>query len=294
MSTLHGVYPILPTPFKDNGAVDTESLERLIRYMRDQEVHGVAILGYLGEAHKLSTKERVQVMRAVIDAKPPELQVYVGVRALGAAGAVEQGEAAAELGADGLFVAPIAVQNQGAQRDFFGAVAAQIALPILIHDYPESFGVTLSVETIAGLANEHLNITGIKLEERPVLTKLSRLLERLPEFRVFGGLGGLYCLEELERGAAGIMTGFAFPGILVRIYAAIRAGDYDRAAAIYDRYATLIRYEFQPSIGLAFRKHIYKKRGIFESTHVRPPATELDAQSRNELERILERLELNG
>ncbi len=110
---------------------------------------------------------------------------------------------------------------------------------------------------------------------------------------VFGGLGALYYLEELERGALGIMSGFSFPEVLVEIYSLFSSGQRDEAAAVFDRYAGIFRYEFQPGPGLGFRKHVYKKRGIFESDFIRPPAPIVDQYTIDEFERVIARAGLS-
>lgn len=288
----HGVHPILPTPFTSDGELDEASLRRLIDYMADVGVQGVAILGFLGEAHKLSGSERRQVIEAVIDQASARLQVMVGVRAFGTAGAVEQATEAKRLGADAVFVAPVGVQNDAVLFNFYRDVAEQSDMPVLIHDFPESFGTVLSPELIVRLANEVPNVIGIKLEEPPVLVKLSKILDGAPGMAVFGGLGGKYFLEELQRGARGIMTGFAFPEVLSEIYTRFTSGDEAGATKIFDHYCPLIRYEFQPKIGLAFRKHVYKTRGIFTTDAIRPPGMHLDSQSRDEFDALIARVGL--
>lgn len=289
---LHGVNPILPTPFLDDGSLDIPSLRRLIDFQRDAGVDGVAILGFMGEAHKLSEEERNTVVRTVVDQAAGDFPVWVGVRALGTAGAIEQAAASEKLGAAAVFVAPIAPQNDKALHAHFAAVADAVSIPVILHDFPESFGITLSPELIAGLAKAG-KAPYIKLEDPPVLPKLSRILELSSgAIGVFGGLGGEYFLEELQRGALGIMTGFAYPEVLVRIYQAYRAGDEAAAAATFDEYMPLIRYEFQPKIGLAFRKHVYHRRGVFTSTYIRPPGMTLDSLDVAELEAIIERVGL--
>ena len=289
---LHGVNPILPTPFASDGALDLDSLRRLIDLQLDIGVHGVAILGFLGEAHKLTDAERRSVLETVVACVDGRIPVWCGVRALGTAGAVEQARQAEDLGAAAVFVAPIAPQHDAALFEHFATVARAVRVPLVLHDYPSSFGVRLSPELIARLANEG-HAPFIKLEDPPVLTKLSRVLELTSgRIGVFGGLGGTYFLEELQRGAAGILTGFAFPEVLLRIYERFRAGDVAGAARTFDRALPLIRYEFQPGIGLAFRKYLYHRRGAFASTHVRPPGTPLDETSRQELEALVERVGL--
>ncbi|MDZ7802277.1 MAG: dihydrodipicolinate synthase family protein [Trueperaceae bacterium] len=288
-----GVYPILPTPFDAHGRIDEASLRRLIDFQVAAGVQGVAILGFLGEAHKLAEDERRAVVRTVVEQADRRIDVWVGVRAFGTAGAIEQGKAAQELGADAVFVAPIGVQNDDVLFDFYQDVAGALQVPVIIHDFPASFGTMLSAELVARLGNEVEGVQAIKLEDPPVLQKLSRILELAPgTIDVFGGLGGEYFLEELQRGAKGIMTGFAFPEVLVGIHRAFAGGDEARATELFDRYCPLIRYEFQPKIGLAFRKHIYRRRGIIDTTHVRKPGMTLDARTEAELEAIVHRVGL--
>ena len=123
---------------------------------------------------------------------------------------------------------------------------------------------------------------------------MSRIQKLAPDsIGIFGGLGGVYFLEELQRGSRGIMTGFAFPEVLLAVYDAFRAGDPGRAAALFDRYLPLIRYEFQPKIGLAYRKFTYHRRGIIDSTFIRPPGMQIDDYTRAELMAIIERVGFN-
>ena len=284
-----GVNPILPTPFLSDGALDIPSLRRLIDFQKTAGVNGVAILGFMGEAHKLSEAERREVIEVVVDQSGSELDVWVGVRALGTMGAVEQSQTAQAAGADAVFVAPIDIQNDEGLYQHFKTVAEAVDIPVMIHDFPSSFNTILSASLIAQLGRDG-HCPYIKLEDPPIGPKMSQIAA-LSEgaVGVFGGLGGLYFLEELERGALGIMTGFSFPEVLVQIYNEHRRGDVEQARATFDHYASLIRYEFQPKIGLAYRKHIYHKRGIFSTTTVRPPAMELDAYSAAELERTMAR-----
>ena len=288
---LRGVLPILPTPFTDRGDVDEGSIRRLIDFERDVGVDGVSILGFMGEAHRLSNAERRRVVETVVDQVAGSFPTWVGVLAFGAAGAIEQAREAQELGAAGVFVAPIAVQNDRVVFDYYASVAGAIDIPVAIHDFPESFRTILSPALIARMANEIDGVSYIKLEDYPALAKMSRVQELAPDtIGIFGGLGGVYFLEELQRGSRGIMTGFAFPEVLVAVYEAFRAGDRQRASAIFDRYVPLIRYEFQPKIGLAYRKFVYCKRGILASTFIRPPGLQIDDYTRAELTAIVERV----
>jgi len=288
---LHGVLPILPTPFTADGAVDEVSMRRLVDFEVEVGAHGVSVLGFMGEAHRLAGFERKQVVAACVDQAGGAFPVWVGVLAFGAAGAIEQAREAQELGAAGAFVAPPPVQNDQAIFDYYASVAGAVDIPIAIHDFPESFRTLLSAELIARMGNDIEGLRYIKLEDYPVLAKMSRIQASAPDsIGIFGGLGGMYFLEELQRGSRGIMTGFAWPEVLVGVYEAFRSGDHARAAAIFDRYMPLIRYEFQPRIGLAYRKHVYHERGIIDTTFIRPPGMQIDDYTRRELTAVVERV----
>jgi 4-hydroxy-tetrahydrodipicolinate synthase len=288
---LYGVLPILPTPFTADGAVDEASMRRIIDFELEVGAHGVSVLGFMGEAHRLAAFEKKQIVAASVDQASGGFPVWVGVLAFGAAGAIEQAREAQELGAAGAFVAPPPVQSDQAIFDYYASVAEAVDIPIAIHDFPESFKTLLTADLIARMGNEIDGLNYIKLEDYPVLAKMSRIQATAPDsIGIFGGLGGMYFLEELQRGSRGIMTGFAWPEVLVAVYEAFRGGDVARAAAIFDKYVPLIRYEFQPKIGLAYRKHVYNKRGIIDSTFIRPPGMQIDDYTRAELTAVIERV----
>ena len=107
------------------------------------------------------------------------------------------------------------------------------------------------------------------------------------ELRILGGLGGVYLYEELLAGAAGAMTGFAYPEILVEVVRLFRAGKRDEAAQVFYRSVALMRFEFQEGIGMAIRKEVLRRRGAIAHAAVRAPAGSLDASTREALDRVL-------
>lgn len=293
LAKANGVFTICPTPFTETGALDLESIASLVAFQIDAGVTGLAILGFLGEAHKLSQAERTQVITTFVKEARGRVPVWVGVRALGLAGAIEQAREAQALGAQAVFAAPMDKASDAQQFSYYQELARAVDIPVAIHDFPDSFGTEISAELVARLGREG-GVGMIKMEEPPVGQKISRILELAQgATRIFGGLGGVYFLEELQRGVAGTMTGFAFPEILVRIHAQFAAGDHQGAAATFDRYCPLIRYEFQPKIGLALRKYTYQKRGIIASSAIRAPGMRIDAVTARELETCVARVGLS-
>lgn len=292
-SRFTGVHTIVPTAFHPDGTLDTGSMERLVEYLLEQRADGVALLGFMGEAHKMTSSERRQVVERVVGAADGRLVVWVGVRALGTAGAIEQAQEAHALGADAVFVAPLPAGSVDDQDRHFRAVAGAAPIPVAVHDYPAEFGVRLPVDLIVRLVNDGVT-PYIKAEDPPVLVKQRRLLDQTGgKAGVFGGLGGQWALEELQNGAAGIMTGLAFTEILVGIYERFQAGDVAGATELFDRTLPLMRYEFQPGIGVGLRKYVLVRRGVFSSAHVRPPAAAVDDATLAEFETLARRVGLD-
>jgi 4-hydroxy-tetrahydrodipicolinate synthase len=284
-----GVYVICPTPFKADLSLDLESIATLVDFQVRAGVAGLAVLGFLGEAHKLSSAERRSVVESFVRCAAGRLPVWVGVRALGLAGAIEQAREAQELGATAVFAAPLDGASDALQFDYYKGLAEAVSVPVIIHDFPDSFGTEIKAEVVARLGREG-GVGMIKMEEPPVGQKISRIRELAGDsMRIFGGLGGVYLLEELQRGAVGTMTGFAYPEILVRVHALYAAGDHAAAAAFFDRYLPLIRYEFQPKIGLALRKYIYMQRGAIACNAIRSPGLRIDDITTRELQAVVAR-----
>ena len=125
-----GVHPILPTLFTTDGAVDAESMARLVDDQVAAGVDGVAVLGFMGEALKFSSAERRQVLAASVEAAAGRIPVWVGIRSLGTAGCIEQVQEAEAGGASAVFVAPVAPQSDAALERHFReiAIAKQRAL----------------------------------------------------------------------------------------------------------------------------------------------------------------------
>ena len=148
------------------------------------------------------------------------------------------------------------------------------------------------MELIAKLGAATPRLSFLKLEDEPAPMKITQIRAASKDVKIFGGLGGMMFLEELRHGAIGTMTGFAFPEILVDIYTRFTAGDLDGATEVFYQFLPIIRFENQPRINLALRKHIYQLRGVIKHARVRSPFTAVDADTLTDLDDILARLDL--
>jgi 4-hydroxy-tetrahydrodipicolinate synthase len=292
MTELHGVIPITATPFDADGRVDEDSIVTLVEFEARCGVHGLNVLGIMGEFHKLTESERRRVAEVFIKSAAGRFPIVVGTSHAGTGACIELSQAAEAAGAAALMVAPPpGLKGDAAILAHYRAVARAVSIPIVVQDEPVTTGVIMPPELILKIATELPACRYVKLEEPPTPTKITAL-RRLPgsdRLRIFGGMNGMYFFEELSRGAVGIMTGVAVPDILVKIYDLFVAGNVAGAAEMYDRYASYIRYEGQAGVGIALRKELLRLRGAIRSSYVRPPGPSLDDVTRAELVAILKR-----
>ena len=285
------VYSIIPTAFTDSGDLDEASQRRVVDLFIDKGVNGLTALGVTGEVARLEEPERARVLQIVVQHAAGRVPVVAGTSADGTRTCISYSRQAKDLGAAAVMVSPprMAKLNSAAVINHYKALADAVDLPIVVQDYPPTAGFAMEPALLAKIAKEIPAARTIKLEDPPTPFKTARILDASAgtPVQIFGGLGGVFLLEELLSGATGAMTGFAFPEILVRIMAHWRAGEIDAAADVFYRAVPLMRFEFQEGIGMAIRKTVLQRRGALASAATRAPAGGLDAATRQALERVL-------
>jgi 4-hydroxy-tetrahydrodipicolinate synthase len=292
---LEGVYSVLPTPFADNGDVDEASLRRVVELFITAGVNGVTALGVTGEVARLDDAERARVLEIVLDQVAGRIGVVAGTSADGTRTCIQYSRHAKAAGATAVMVSPPRMPklNSEAVVRHYIALAEAVDVEIVVQDYPPISGYTMEPALLARVAREIPRARTIKLEDPPTPFKTSRILEQAAglDVRIFGGLGGVFLLEELMAGATGAMTGFAFPEVLVTIVAQYQAGDIDSAADVFYRAVPLMRFEFQEGIGMAIRKEVLRRRGALTSAATRAPGAGLDATTLAALDRVMARVD---
>src|SRR5690242_20002880 len=270
-----GVFSVLPTPFSSSGDLDPDSLTRVIDLFLDDGVDGFTALGVTSEVSRLTESERDRVLDIVLGRVSGRVPVVAGTTADGLRTCVEYTRRARAAGASAVMISPPRMPkiNSDAVARHFAEVAAAVDIAIIVQDYPPISGYAMEPSLLARIARDVPAARTIKLEDPPTPFKTSRILDQTKELDVaiFGGLGGVFLLEELLAGAAGAMTGFAFPKMLVKIVALFRAGKIDEAADEFYRRVPLMRFEFQEGIGMAIRKEVLKRRGALAHAGIRPP-----------------------
>ncbi len=293
--TAKGVFTIAATPFTPDGALDLDSVDRMTDFYAGKGATGLTILGIMGEAGKLSAAESEAVIRRVT--ARTGLPVIVGVSAPGLAPMQALAATAMEAGAAGVMIAPPhTLETDDQITGYYRNVAEALGdTPWVLQDFPLVTKVVVPVKVILQIVADCPTCVMLKHEDWPGLEKISAL-RRASEggarrISILCGNGGQFLLEEMIRGADGAMTGFAFPEMMAGVVAAMNAGDETRARDLFDAYLPLVRYESQPGLGLAIRKHILAKRGAIAHATVRKPGPGLSPAAVHEIETLIARQE---
>ena len=291
--TAQGVFTIAVTPFLPNGALDCASIDRMVDAYIERGATGLTILGMMGEAGKLSAEESIAVVEGVV--ARATVPVVVGVSAPGFAAMSALTKAAMDTGAAGVMVAPPSSLRTDAQiLGYYHNTAEALGdVPFVLQDFPLATGVQMSADVILKIIEDCPSCVMLKHEDWPGLEKISALRAASDKgarrISILCGNGGLYLLEEMLRGADGAMTGFGYPEMMAQVIAAFGGGEMDRARDIFDAYLPMVRYEAQPGMGLAIRKHTLTQEGVIAHPTLRKPGGTLTPTTVAEVDELARR-----
>ena len=294
-----GVYIISPTPFAEDGSLDLRSTDSLLDFYVAKRVTGITVLGFLGEANKLTPVEAKAFLRHVMARIGATLPVVVGASNPGTDNLVRFANEAMEAGAAGLMIAPIAgLKIDDQVYAYWETVLSRLGprIPVCYQDYPQTTTVTTSVSVLERLIEAFTNLVMLKHEEGSGLSKITKLREssdagRSRRISILVGNGGLHLPQELRRGVDGAMTGFAYPEMLVGVVERFFAGDADGSEDLFDVYLPLLRHEQQLGFGLAVRKEVLRRRGAIACASTRHPGPRMTPTDLAELDGLMQRLE---
>ncbi len=284
-----GVFPAATTQFDSALELDLPATQKVQAALLRDGVHGLVLIGTVGEGNSLSAAEKRQVVRAAVEVSEGRVPVIAGVSEFTTASAVAFVRDAERLGASGFMVLPgmVYVPTAAELEHHFRTVAAATSLPIMLYNNPPSYRVNIELPTLARLA-EVPNIVAIK-ESAPDPRRITDLYNAFAErFVLFAGLDDVV-FEAVTLGARGWVSGLTnvFPTESLALFAALTAGDLERARRIYRWFMPLLHldaeHDLVQSIKLAEQ---LLGRG---SERVRPPRLPLAGERRAQVTALVER-----
>lgn len=279
------------TPFTADGALDPDSLRRLVRWQLESGSHGVSIGGSTGEPSAQTVAERITAIRTVAAEVDDAVPFVPGTGSTKLDETLEITTAARDAGADAaLIITPYyARPTQEALYRWFRTVADEVPdLPIAVYNVPSRTAVDLAPETMARLFRDCDNVVGSK-ETTKDFEHFSRVLQLCGrDLLVWSGIE-LLGLPLLALGGVGFVSAVSnlAPRAVARMYEAWESGDHETARELH--------YGLHPLVDLLFvetnpapAKWVLHQQGRLASDHVRPPLIPLTDQGRSRVEVLLE------
>ncbi len=287
--TLRGAITAIATPFRSDGSVDLDALERLIAWQVEAGIHGIVACGTTGEGATLKPEEHSRVIETAVRVAEGRRPVIAGCGTNDTRTTIAGAERAAKAGADGLLVVTPYYNkpNRSGMLAHFSAIAAAVDLPLVVYNVPGRTGQNLSAELTLTLA-EIPRIVGVK-EAAANLEQLAAIVERRPEpFAVLTGDDAL-ALPAVALGADGVISVVSneAPKLMAEMLEAALRGDFAAARSIHYRLLPLMRANFLESNPVPVKAALARLGRCGET--LRPPLGPPEAATRSAIEEALRR-----
>ncbi len=290
MTSLSGVFPVLPTPFTPEGAIDPAALAPLVAFVVESGADGVVFPGMASEVETLTPDERLTMVRALGATLGGRLPFIVGASDANPVRAAARAEEGREVGARAAMIMAPAVYGSELEKHiaFYQAVASATRLPIMLQNAPQPMGAGLKPEAVAEIVRAVPQIRFVKEETLPCGQHVTAILGAVGGHLdgVFGGAGARYIMDELARGAAGTMPAAEMADVHVALVRAFRSGQRAEARRLYSRSLPLLL--FQAIFRVRLTKHVLAARGLLASTAARAAGPQIDVGDEAELAALID------
>ena len=282
-----GVYPAVPTQFNEDFSLDIKGTQKHVEALLSEGIHGLVMLGTIGENCSLSLDEKIQVLKATDEVNKGSVPLLNGIAEYTTAGACETAVAAAKVGVDGFMVMPAMVYNSDRREtvNHFETVASATDLPIMCYNNPPVYKVDITPEMFEDLA-EIENIVCIK-EAAGDTRRITDLFNKFKDrYIIFSGLDDV-ALESILLGCTGWISGLvdAFPRENGLMWDAATSGNWDKALEIYRWYMPMLHFDSHPKL-VQYVKLASAEMG-YGTEIVRPPRLPLIGEQREEALKII-------
>ena len=282
-----GVYPAVPTQFNEDFSLDIKGTQKHVEALLSEGIHGLVMLGTIGENCSLSLDEKIQILKATDEVNKGSVPLLNGIAEYTTAGACETAVAAAKVGVDGFMVMPAMVYNSDRREtvNHFKTVASATDLPVMCYNNPPVYKVDITPEMFEDLA-EIENIVCIK-EAAGDTRRITDLFNKFKDrYIIFSGLDDV-ALESILLGCTGWISGLvdAFPRENGLMWDAATSGNWDKALEIYRWYMPMLHFDSHPKL-VQYVKLASAEMG-YGTEIVRPPRLPLIGEQREEALKII-------
>ena len=287
MTRYRGIWPVAPTPFHEDGALDLDGMKRVLDCLIDQGADGICILANFSEQFLVSDEERAILTRLCLEHVSGRVPVIVTISHFATRIAVDRARFARDLGADIVMMMPPyhgALLKGTSEQTYeqFRAVG-EVGIPIMVQDAPLS-GVELPVPLLVRMAREIEAVRLFKIECPQAANKLRALIVEGGDAieGPFDGEEGITLLADLDAGATGSMTSGMIVDRIKPVIEKHHAGDIAGATEAYGRVSMAINHENR-QCGWRSCKAAMVEGGVIRSEFCRHPIAPLHPAIRQRL-----------
>ena len=279
-----GIWPVAPTPFKDNGSVDYEGMKRVLECMIDQKVDGICILANFSEQFLLTDNEREKLTKLCLEKIAGRTKTIVTISHFSTKIVRDRAELSKSLGADIVMMMPpyhgTLLKGNAAQTfEQFNEIN-KIGIPIMIQDAPLS-GVDLTVPLLTKMINEIEYLTCFKIESPQAASKIRSLIKNCSSYleAPFDGEESITLLADLHAGISGSMSSALLPEKIGPVIYNYLENKTEEAEIKYNNILPLINFENR-QCGFRAAKTIMKEGKVIVSDFCRHPIKSLDTPTK--------------
>jgi len=293
-TNLHGVLPVVQTPYFDDERIDYDTLAREIDWLYEQGVDGL-VVAMVSEVLRLTEQERRQMAEFVCRASGTRGPVVISVGSESTFASCELARHAESVGAGAVMAIPplsVAVGEEQL-RIYYERIIESISIPVIVQDASGYVGKPMSIEFQARLCRDYGSRVQFKPEAEPIGPRLSELRQATDgAARIFEGSGGNVLVDSYRRGIVGTMPGADLIDAIIALWRALETNNTAAIERIDGALRPLLALQKSLDSYLAVEKYLLTRRGIFHNTRVRGPvAYVLDERTQREVERHFQALQ---
>lgn len=291
---LTGVVPIIPTPFTEDEEIDEQGICNLIDFAVDGGIEAVCLPAYASEFYKLSDDEKLQVVKVAVNHAAGRIKIVAQSNNPSLRGAVKLAQENVKAGADvvSLAVPRIFSLPDDSLKEYLSGFLSSIPdTPVLIQDFNPG-GASISAGFIQELMEAHDNFKYLKLEEPLCAPKFEDIIKRTEgKIGLFEGWGGLYMLELIPLGIAGVMPGLGVSDILQKVFLLRKNGEDKKAFSLFEKVMPQIFFSLQNMELFHYaEKELLMARGILTNSVARKAAYKPDHSTRQYIKELNDRI----
>ena len=245
-----GVMPAITTQFDSEGSLSLKAFKNNLAHQIKAGVHGIILGGTLGEASTLTSSEKESLLKTTLEQVEGKIPVIMNIAEQSTDQAVGSAKAAETNGASGLMLLP-PMRYRATDIEtvaYFSAVASSTSLPIMIYNNPVDYKIEVTLDMFEAI-RKYENITAVKESTRDI-TNITRMINRFGDrYKILCGVDTI-AMESILMGAKGWVAGLvdSFPEETVAIYTYCKAGEWEKARAVFRWFLPLLELDISPQL----------------------------------------------